>query len=217
MPFSISGIPDGYLIYVPKFLVTFKGDAGKEQVWFRGWSSLDKPQPAIVNYQAEAFTTDTSFVSTQLAASQGKALDAQASVDLFLFSPAITKRVRFGDSPVNVGDGFQCYFNLLASSGVFRATRCRAAVGWPNLVRVSMSRGEPAETKTFIDESRMSYSLIPVSSLSLNSTEERTLGWSEPVSPEFTFSVLGPPRHFHREIDLKDVQVTILPAIERRS
>lgn len=217
MPFSISGIPDGYLIYVPKFLVTFKGDVGKEQVWFRGWSSLDKPQPAVVNYQAEAFTTDTSFVSTQLAASQGKALHAQASVDLFLFPPAITKRVRFGDSPVNVGDGLQCYFNLLASSGVFRATRCRAAVGWPNLVRVSMSRGEPAETKTFIDESRMSYSLIPVSSLSLNSTEERSLGWSEPVLPEFTFSVLGPPRHFHREIDLKDVQVTILPAIERRS
>jgi hypothetical protein len=64
IPVSVSDIPDGYLIYVPSFLVTFKGDAGKERMRFRGWSSLDRAQPAVVNFQAEGFTTNTSFVST---------------------------------------------------------------------------------------------------------------------------------------------------------
>jgi hypothetical protein len=84
------------------------------------------------------------------------------------------------------------------------------------MVRLSMTRGEPAETKSYEDETRMSYSLIPSSDFPLTSFEERSLGWAEPVSPEFTVSILGPPRHFHREIDLNDVQVVVLPEGERR-
>jgi len=213
MPVSISGVPEGHLIYVPRFPVTFKGDGGRAQAWFSGWSSLYRPQPAVVNYQSKAFTTDPSFVSVQVANSRGRSLHAQASVDLYLFPPAITKKVRLGNTPANVGGGFQCYFNLLAGGG-FRSTRCRSAVGWPFMMRVSMTRGEPAETKTYEDESQ--YPLVPSNNFTLSSVEERSVGWAEPVSPEFTVSILGPPRHFHREVDLDEVHVTLLPATERR-
>ena len=213
-PVTVTGIPDGYRVVIPNFQVTIEDIMGATAERFGGWSSLDKAPSTSIDYRANAFLP-SDFNAAHNIAAHGKILHAHASIDLFLFSPARTKRVRLGNTPVDVIDGLQCSLNPLRGHGGYLETRCRTAVGWPSLLRIEMTGGDPAVSKKLTDNYQWSYSPFPAGALNLTSIAERSVNWAQPVPPEFTFSVVGPPQRFHREIDLENVQLVVLPVNER--
>ena len=204
LPISVRGIPAGYSSELQQILVTFRGPAGVKQEWF-------EPGPLQTSLQGLGYRAMGAVDRSFYDAAQGKPMTIRVSVDVILFPPVQTNKIKLSEDFVNVVGGVQCRGAILrrefveqqlrSRSGRFDGIECRSAFDWPE-VRSLLTPEAPFQPLRALVPS---HSPFYKGALSLLSVQTQNVFFYRGVD-ETTITAQGPPQWYHRDFEFRNVR-----------
>ncbi len=180
IPLNITGVPSDLEASVDAMRIRFEGDTAI-------WETLTIPSRNI-GVSEHAFDSFVFVTPSFFASERGRAVKLRGSVYMTIFGRARSTAVTLAPTPINVGDGLQCFVNDISSQ-----LHCRAAFRWPALLVFANVRNDRELLWPIV-----SYSPFPAG-IELNYTEEHQVGGPPPHAPQATIVRLEPRWHFRTD------------------
>jgi hypothetical protein len=153
-----------------------------------------------------------------------------AAVDLLSFDKVESQVIALGAKPSHIIPGIQCNLNPPSELSIYQESRCEmlygSKIGFVNIAPA----GEPGTSEDIgrLTEALTSqwphtwgesqyyfenpYYPLPSGWFTMDPIAEYSRNWHKPAAKEFRITTAKMPRRIHREIDLADVTVRLLPA-----
>jgi hypothetical protein len=181
IPLNVLGLPPDVEARADALHLTIEGTGGRK------WDTFTIPSS---NAAVSRHSFDSNiFVQQSFFATEGQSpVKLSGSLYMTAFSGARSTPVTLTHSPLNVGDGLQCYVNDITSQ-----LHCRSAFRWPDLLVYAKVRNDKESLWPMI-----SYSPFPAG-IELNYAEEHQAGGPPPHAPQATIIVMEPLSHFRTD------------------